>query len=485
MMKIRSLSQILTLLVILAGDISAQTKFHIPTGPPNYSSYLYVEDCVGAVSRINALPKVQAQIVDTFRAERKLIYNPVSQPAKDTALICSNKWSLDTVPSRILYEVATDFMMIGRMRDVKKAYKKYIDSIPPEERVKAKRQLSSLYFVHLDKAELDDALEAWFDASSETPKDSFAWLMSGRSAAIQVWSGIGEIARADSSLDEYIRYVESASPEQKKQYQRAMSFIADAIYKDALFLKQDIVLEKLSESTSQYSQYLRELLIKIGEETPRPTPLDSTAPTLLGKWWYGPRFTDGKVSIAKVSVDSSLVSWHGKVNAIAFIPAGCHTSAPKGDERNVFERQNGTKKFCAATLSAINRLKEASPNLNVIIATRTFGSFGDLVTESPEKEAETLARYFIENYKVKAYVAVEETEMFSLPGLDKRRVDLPTQNETNFSIANFRLTQDYNVVLVDPEGKIFYTGSITGDNESIAQNLIDVVTKRSQLNTSK
>ncbi len=480
----------LTLVLLFASteSIGAQVRFDVPERVPDYKSYTYLEDCLAAVGRISYIQKNSVKVVDTFSSQRKKKYhNPIPQAVKDTGRICSDRWTLDSVETKFITHWTEDLMALGRTADVKDVYKRYIDSIPAEERLKARGHVRDLYSRYLDDELLSDYLVYWLEYHNEIPADSIPWKFTSLLSKIITWVQLWEPGRADSALNEYISYVNSIPVE--KRTSPFISYMAERFFPTAIVVKEPEILQKLTESTTGYSEYLKDLWKKIGHGEELILPIDSAAPTLLGNWMFAPKVEgDGKLTAQKLSDNSLVRPAKGKVNLITFIEGGCHNSSPRATGPGALERQNAQIEgqfdpgnICARTVAAINRIKHTHPDLEVTVVTKTFGSFGNVLSTSPEDEAEVLAKYYIENYGMNAHVVVAETEHFRLPGLDQRRIDIATENEDNYHIAGRRNAGHVNVVLVDQDGKIFYSGIIVlGDEENVARNLVGAALRRSQ-----
>ncbi len=471
--------------VVYAVEGGTQARFLIPEKSPDYKSYMYFEDCLAAAGRVQYFQKWNHAVVDTFVDKRQPKYlMAISQPARDTGQICSNKWTIDSVESKFINRWADDFMRLGRSVEVKKLYARYIDSIPPDERLDARGKIRDLYGMYLDEYLVDDFLEYLTEYHKHVPSDSLPLKLSSLVSFVVTGVTLWVPERADSALNDYISYLETVSPERRKTYP-LLWYFAERFFPTAKVVKEPEILEKLSESTTGYSEYLKDLWKKIGHNKELILPLDSTAPGIVGKWWYEPRVTDRNLTASRLTDKPMSRPVPGKVNLIAFIESGCYSNSPK-DQSGGFARLNAKHEgdrarspMCARTITAIKRFKERYPDLEITIVTKTFGLFGSVLSGPPEAEADLFAKYLIDYYKINAHVAVVETENFRLPGLDRRRIDLPTENEDNYFIAGIRNAGHLNVLLVDPEGKIFYSGLIAlGDEENVARNLIGAVMKR-------
>lgn len=464
---------------------NAQAKFLIPERSPDYKSYMYFEDCLSAADRIQYMTKRHGEIVDTalYKREPKFLF-AISKPAKDTGQLCSARWTLDSVETKFIDRWGGDLMALGRSEDVRKIYARYIDSVSGDAQFAARRSVFNLFNQYLDEGLLDDFMELWAEYHKNIPTDSVPLKIFAPAGYVATWIRLWQPRLADSVLNEFMRNVEGIPPEKIRPY----SFLTETFFPTVKIVKEPAILEKLAESTAKYSEYLNELWKKIGNLKPSVSPIDSVAPGIVANWWYAPKSAgDNLFSASRLTEESMRRPVPGKINLIAFVESGCHDLSIRSNGSPVV-RQNGeiqgdraNSNICARTIAGINRLKEVYPDMEVTVVSKTFGSFGNVLAGPPEHEAEVFAKYLIEHKKVKAHVAVVETENFRLGGLDNRRIDLPSENEDNYFIANTVNSGHLNVLLVDPEGKIFYSGLIAlEDQENIARNLIGAVKKRMQ-----
>ncbi len=488
LLSLTCVALVVALTVTVRGN--AQAKFLIPERAPDYESYMYFEDCLSAAERVQFMTKRHVEIVDTalYIREPKFL-SAISKPAKDTGRICSGRWTLDSVETKFIDRWGGDLMMLGRTEDVRKMYSKYIDSVSGDAQFAARRSVFNLFSKYLDEGLLDDFMELWAEYHKNIPTDSVPLKIFAPAGYVATWIRLWQPRVADSVLNEYIRTVEAIPPEKMRPY----FFLTERFYPTVKVVKESAILEKLTESTVKYAEYLNDLWKKIGNLTPLVSPIDSVAPGIVASWWYASKPTGGNlISASRLTGESIRRPVPNKINLIAFVESGCHDLSIRSN-RSPVVRQNGEiqgdrakTNMCARTIAGINRLKEAYPDMEVTIISKTFGSFGNILAGPPEHEAEVFAKYLIEHKKLNAHVAVVESENFRLAGLDNRRIDLPNENEDNYFIANTVNSGHLNVLLVDPEGKIFYSGLIAlDDEENIARNLIGAVKKRMQSKTAQ
>ncbi len=110
--------------------------------------------------------------------------------------------------------------------------------------------------------------------------------------------------------------------------------------------------------------------------------------------------------------------------------------------------------------AAINRFKARWPELEIILIGNTHGYFKEIEPPPPEVEAAYVDSVFRQFHNVPAVLAVEKTKYWRMPGLDRRRVDEPTENAKNGrgmvgdNLKRGDRIGSYNMELIDKEGKI-------------------------------
>jgi hypothetical protein len=186
-----------------------------------------------------------------------------------------------------------------------------------------------------------------------------------------------------------------------------------------------------------------------------PFPVGARAPTITADRWFPteaaatPHPVPGRVSIVQFFDHDSCLGWN-----------------PWGDVGQI----------CTARLAALRRLSERFPALEIIIATRTHGSFLYAPPPAPAEEAELIRRW-LEAHRIRgAVIAVSSTPFWNLPQPDARRIDKDTPNVTSYSFGkSWRATG--SGFLIDQDGIIVVAPAPV---ESELAQFIDVLMHRQQ-----
>jgi hypothetical protein len=145
----------------------------------------------------------------------------------------------------------------------------------------------------------------------------------------------------------------------------------------------------------------------------------------------------------------------GKINAIVMLSGGCHTKSPRNGTDFIAQNNSFVRTVpggnCWTNIALIKRLKRQFPKLEVNIVTRTAGSFGGGLFLNVEDEAKQLSHYILGFFQTPAMQTISETEFIRMPGLDRRRLDIPVEFNKDYQ----GIFQG-DIILVDEQGKIFH-----------------------------
>jgi hypothetical protein len=130
---------------------------------------------------------------------------------------------------------------------------------------------------------------------------------------------------------------------------------------------------------------------------------------------------------------------------------------------------------CASQLADLHRLSERFPTLQIIIVTRTHGSFLYVTPPSPAEEA-ALVRQWIEQYRIRgAVVAISPTPFWNLPHPDGRRIERDTPVISSYRFGKSWKPETGTPLLIDQDGTVF-TG--LGFGEPNLSKFIDILLHR-------
>jgi hypothetical protein len=203
-------------------------------------------------------------------------------------------------------------------------------------------------------------------------------------------------------------------------------------------LTEEGQLDSLRRNTAAYVALKRANWAKASGERPEALqfPIGASAPPIQGQFWFG----RGNATGARPT--------KGKV-ALVFVAdvAGGHC-----DPHHT----------CIA-YAALRRLAQRFPSLEITTLTRTEGYFKHTLPSTPAEEADLLWRELHESHGLPGVLAVELTDFWRLPGLDRRRIDRETANQSHYSFGRTWTSKPYGAYLIDPNGVIVEVSAISPD----------------------
>lgn len=465
--------------------VEGQTLFTIPDTLPNYQAYRHLDECISTIHRTEAFygERKVSPMRDTNIFVREDVGRTLPPQVSSVGGECIQMIDLDidTLPREFVHYWARSLLKVNRDIDVNKLYAKVIDSIPRYDRYQTYRRMLGVY---RDARPIRiNVIDSVYKIALESiPPDSAVWVLSLNDFMVDVSLDVDDTAAALAYHTENLRIIDTIPSETKNSLGYHQTAIL--IFMKSVLFADEEGLDSLRVSTESYRFFLRRiwehLLVDHFEER---RVAGAAIPQVNGDYWFRANLntpdTNTLLSIRGYSImDSLAVPVEGKVNLIAFFQGGCHLSTPLIEGRLI--RSNG-KYTCIPSLSAIRRIVEMYPQVQVTVVTRTFGMLGSVALPDSKKEAELLAEYFINYHQIPGYVAVEETPYFRLPGSDHRRIDTETPNDVNFQINGRPLGYHGSVLLVDEAGKIFHAdelGSISGEGEARVKRKIGAVLSR-------
>lgn len=439
------------------GAARAQILFSTYDTTADYSSYRYMDECIAAVDRLIA----DERRVDTVWRDTALYADEdpregYSDHTVDVAKRCMEKVKSDTLPLQFTFYWASALLKANRDLEVKDMYNRYVDSLPEEKRLSAFIRMLHLY-KNARPIRMESIDETYEKAVEVLVPDSVERLLDLKLFMADVKSSVGDTAGGHQYLLEAIAITDTLSSEVKKRPRYldvAMSLFLAAMRN--LYEKETV--DSISVSTQAFNSHVGSLFTRIiGGTWENRSVVNMEAPWVNGDFWFTNRSNSG-LPLGRVSkrgrneVDAFDVPVWGKVNLIAFLRGGCHSSAPPPVQPR-WIRLNG-RPDCRPLLSTIRRINETYPEVEVTIVTRTYGFFGNSPALEPHEEADTMARYFLDFHKISGHVVVSNTPYFRLSSPDERRIDSDTQNDIDFALLGKSRSFHGSVILVDRNGKI-------------------------------
>lgn len=445
------------LLIALASKLPAQTRFQVPDTVPSYATYRYLDECIVAERREAATAKRSQKFwEDTLTATQDYYRNYNRNEGKRIANICLERVKLDTVSRKNFKDVATLLLAADRFTEV--------DSLV----YRLAAQGDSAHYVYMSGASAylsnqplhySGYLRMLDSVFNSIPSDTTSGYQIGLRSLLGglIPDPSGNYSLTMGVIDK-VEAIADTVPLKNKSHVEYMRAI-HVFYNFYDYLLPSNAFDSLAKSTTTYKNYLlgrwNDLMgypkVEVGLYGER-------APDIEGSFWYSNKTEDSTIQ----QTDSSNLFEDGKVTALYFISGGCHSLYKRkrsifGDRTDVVPAARGDG--CFAGIRRIKEIMQAYPNINLVLVSRTFGSFGfDGRPLEPQNEADIHAEYFLGFHKLKANLVVYNTEFMRLATFDNRKIDSENPNELSYE------AKPGSFVLVDENRQIFHQGPISYKN---------------------
>jgi hypothetical protein len=247
---------------------------------------------------------------------------------------------------------------------------------------------------------------------------------------------------------------------------------------NALDILADKALEdSLRKNTEAYVALRRAHLSKATRTKIRASAMKvgQSAPRLHADFWITPPgatiITSGISGPNSGASDNALVRpAPGKVSLVAFFNHEC--------QRGPRRRNDVT---CYGPYAVLRRLGNEFPTLEITLVAHTRGYMGELQPPTPAQEAEILGEWWLGFHRIPATVAVTQTSFWRLPGPDRRRIDNPVGNLTNYALGQpYTIIPNGMAVLVDEKGLIVTETPLHRNTERELRRLVGILMQRTQ-----
>lgn len=477
-MNLKKLFLVLTGFGLLPLPIAAQTLFVNPVPLSDFSHYKYLEECGGAINRtLSEYSRKHAIYTDTLPYALPDYRTRLPDTVVSIAKNCSKKFDMDTVPLTEIRRWATMLLIADRDMDVHSMYAKLWDTLSVSGYEQHFQEMFDLYRSAIPMRL--EALQMLYELAMERiPRDSVLWRLFLENNMILVSRAANDSIASMAHMDSIFNIISSADSAVINRGD-IRGFIGMFIFGNLMPLNEAGSLDSLKLSTeaykNHYSGFWKKLRLPIEY---LPNWLNSEFPTLESDFSYrSVNNGSGHEYVEIPKSDTTSYPVQGKVTALAFFDPKCH-SFTQADRRNFSYLKTDA---CRRQMTALRRLKEKFPQIEVVLWAKTYGSLGLYVASDPKEEADTLAKYILGFHKVNGTLAVSNTPTVILPGLDKRRVDLPSENDLRLvspSGGNAVFDGSEMVLIFDQDRKIIHFWIITGPEYDLVQRKIATVLER-------
>lgn len=485
-----------------ASNADAQTLFAKPDTTPDYRAYQHIEECMAAALRITDIEKSLRRDTiwldtipwyDMEELKEKLnLKNEREERRPESAIkavnICLEKFNADTVKilsGRSAIRVIKILLMAHRDQDAEKFTQRFLDSLRRESDGRSyctvpreatpgygyKDCLNEVlveYMVNARPArpalakqyatEMESVIKAGYK-----PGDS---LYRAIDVALEL-SGLAnrmkDTAAAEAAQQLAVTLNDSMSEEERKNSPRSgnrLFILANIVVKNT----SDEALDSLAVSTLAYNLWYANTVknriyggkvITKDDEQVQPKKL----PELTGDYYYtansavapGASAQSKSTYTKEGAVHKGEFPIKNSVNFIVGLPNLCYTETDFRGRYDKGYKLAVVANSCLRHASMLRGLKRNIPDAEIIGLTNTYGTVGQLFPLTPDQEADTLAKLFLEFHSLPVRLIVEKTEFVHLAEPDGRRIDFDTPNSENLeeSVKSYELLR-----IVDKEGYV-------------------------------
>ncbi len=442
--------------VMSNSNIYAQTRFALPDTTINFSKYLYIEDCIASFGRTSAIALIKDPILrDTINAEMYNSMTPLPDSVVNHLRSCLLKFDVDTMPFSSLNAMAPMLLAANRDSDLDKLILRLYDSISTESNRSSYMGLLRAYS-NSRPIRAEKFKQLYEIGLASLPPDSIQTGLLLRSLAIGTNFRLGNYDLVQHIAEEVMSITDTLSD--KYRDARFEGVAKGMLYPWISLLMTQEAIDSMAVSSISYRNYLVKISKRLlGEEWYEPSAeFGLEIPQPQGHFWYSNLNDEGQIR----KIDPQPVIHKGKVTLMYFVQGGCHSTSTSVRIGRINRGAN-----CYQDFHKIRKIKEQYPQINIVLVTNTFGVFGGSAPLTPQQEADTLANYFLDFYKIKGTHIIYQTDFMRLPWPDNRRIDHPSENQTNFTLTRMSLAGYGIVLLIDEEGRLFSYPKLVGEFE--------------------
>lgn len=449
--------------------VPAQTLFHQPDTAPDYSHYKHAEECYVVIQRVADSVRNSSSVWgDTVAYKKESLLAPSAMSAVNEGVLCLGRYSTDSIAFEDARHWGQVFLMAGMDQKVEELYIRIYDSIfnlsnPARDSVLYATFTEQLNLYRLARPVRYDKLKGMYEmAVDQMPADSVVLRMGLAAIVLQTSDAIADDVTAVEMAQQIVRLYDSV-PEDQLKSGPYHGFIIAMMNSALHTLHSDSLDKLLKKDTDAYVALRKAIFDSVGGNSTlfeqMNGPLGEIAPPLIAEHWYESNgSSDGGSSGTGAQkykrIDPVVRPVPGKFNLIVSLHGGCH------DER-ISIGNNGRPNpsgACWPAYYTLQRIKKAYPELEITVVVNTHGNIGSAPPLEPAVEADTLADFFLGFHNLPATLVVTERPYFELSGLDRRRIDTPTENETNYSLglSGGGILTHGAVIIIDEDGKIVH-----------------------------
>jgi hypothetical protein len=421
----------------------AQTLFGWPAVGVHLDRYTTVDECLSLTARVrDSVAMVTSVWSDTLPLTGATATAPLPAPVAAVAQRCAARFAVPNASLDDFHLLLSLYLLAGRDADAAALVARRLATVPSSAARARAAVLDTAIGAYLSRegpfrpqpARLA-AAEPLITELAAIPAASWSQRWRAYDGMLQGAVAAEDTARAARAANGVVAAV-AAAPEADRRspdYWLAVQ----ASFKALGVLRERVLLDSLRRSTAGYVALRRADWSRASGETGAALrlPIGEPAPAIHGDFWY----RRGDARAARPT--------RGKVALVAFLDQrACMPEAS----------QCGTM---WVRYSLLHRLAQRFPEMEVTLVAQTHGYLGAMPPPSPAAEADSLAAWWLGTRQLPGALAVTSTDAWRLPGLDGRRMERATANDTSYAFGPRWPRHD--AYLVDRSGTIIDVFELT------------------------
>jgi hypothetical protein len=454
-----------SVLALGARPAVAQTRFEWPDTTVQVSEYATVEQCLAVLARAKRdVLRRDALTVwrDTLPRDPRQRLEPLPEPVVEPARRCAARFTEPTTDLADFVPLLTLYLAAGRDSDATGLVARRLAAVPAKharERVAVSDSALDIY-LSAQPVRLDAAEQILVGRARDGSDRLDRIKIYGR--LISLAYGVGDTVRARRAARWAVAVADSLTKAERES-DKFETLGGTGGGKRILFSAArvltgfPVILDSLRRGTPALAALERSMWAAVTRERPDafPVPVGKQAPAITAEYWI-------PAEAARTPHPTP-----GRVTLVQFLDHdGCLGYTRSGDVGGI----------CAMRLSALRRLGERYPALEITIVSRTRGFFLYAPPPSPAEEVEHIREWFAPYRIPRVTVAVASTPFWNLPRPDARRIDKDVPVFQRYRFAK-TWKPEGQAFLVDQDGLVV---SALGFNESQLGQFIEVLLHRQQ-----
>lgn len=453
----------------IANTVGAQTKFERPDTVPTYSEYRDIDECMASLERqYNFYTRATRFWRDTAVHDRRAAFKPYPDGQLALGKGCFNRFSIDSVEDQHVDTWSIYLSRAGRNDDAWKLQMRRLLAAPDSAKKKAftSAMSNALYARPINVERVQELYQL---GRNNIPEDSLVRRYLLEYSQVTLGMMILDSQITSNFLDSMIVIYAKFPSQLKNTY----APLHEQTYRLATADRRS---DSVRAGTNANLSYEREVHSAIHGDgsTFSNSYVEAPMPEINSEYWFHKHYIGKDTNLLRKIDRPHKIPAMGKVSVISFIE-GCNNEFP--GLGSALARTAGLG-GCISNLSVLARLQKKFPQVEFITVTKTFGFVGASATLTPELEADSLSKQYMNNYGLGGFFTVAVTDFIRIPGLDNRRVDNDPKYRVDLKAIDPSLGNPAPMSLViDTKGRIvgriFLNPYLEEDDTKLLQAAVD------------